>query len=268
MIRLAIRAPAEHAERVLAGLLDTAPGGVEQVDGDGWVEYAVYGAPGELPSLPQGRAQVAGIAVEVSGREVADDWQERWKRFHEPVLVGERLYVRAPWEEPPGRPGVEDVVIDPARAFGTGSHATTRLCLELLGELEPGGPLADLGCGSGVLAIAAAKLGFGPVMAFDNDVAALEATRENARLNGVELARVERLDLGMSAPPAAPVVLANLLLPLLVRLSELWDEPPPLLVASGLLDREADEAVGALAPLRERERRSLNGWTAVLLERG
>ncbi|HEV2074807.1 MAG TPA: 50S ribosomal protein L11 methyltransferase, partial [Thermoleophilaceae bacterium] len=132
MIRLAIRAPFEASEPVAAALLELAPSGLEQVDGDGFVEYAIYGAPGEVPSLPDGPAEIGGIPVTVRGDEVPDDWEERWKRFHGPVLVDGRLYVRPPWAEPAVRPGVVEVVIDPGRAFGTGSHPTTRLCLELM----------------------------------------------------------------------------------------------------------------------------------------
>lgn len=267
MIRLAIRARTEDAEQVLAGLLDFAPGGVEQVDGAGFVEYAVYGTPGELPSLPEGEAQVSGLKVMVSGREVPDDWHDRWKRFHQPVLIRDRLYIRAPWEQLANRPGVEEIVIDPGRAFGTGTHPTTRLCLELLLDVEPGGSLADLGCGSGVLAIAAAKLGFGPITALDSDRAALEATRENARANGVELHSVEHFDLGMGPPPISRTVVANLMLPLLVRLPEVWHEPPEAIVMSGLLDHEADEAVSSFRPLVERRRVERGGWAAVLLTR-
>lgn len=267
MIRLAIRARSEDAEQVLAGLLDFAPGGVEQVDGDGFVEYAVYGTPGELPSLPEGQAQVSGLKVMVSGREVPDDWHDRWKRFHQPVLIRDRLYVRAPWEKLANRAGVDEIVIDPGRAFGTGTHPTTRLCLELLLDVDPAGSLADLGCGSGVLAIAAAKLGFGPVIALDSDRAAIEATQENARANGIALDRVEHFDLGMGPPPTSRTVAANLMLPLLVRLPEVWHEPPEVLVMSGLLDHEADEAVAAFAPLMERRRVELGGWAAVLLSR-
>ncbi|MEA2439137.1 MAG: ribosomal protein methyltransferase, partial [Thermoleophilaceae bacterium] len=144
------------------------------MDGDGWVEYALYGSPGELPSLPEGSASVGGTLVQVRGEEVPEDWAERWKRFHVPLLLGGRLYVRPPWEQPAVRPGVQEVVIDPGQAFGTGTHPTTRLCLELMLELDSsGGSFADLGCGSGVLAIAAAKLGFSPVSAFDADRAAV-----------------------------------------------------------------------------------------------
>src|SRR3954470_5726322 len=187
MIRLAFRAPADQAELVLAALIDIAPSGVEQVDGDGVTEFAVYGAPGELPSFPEGEADVGGIVVQVSGREVPDDWAERWKRFHRPVLIGGTLYVRPPWEEPAVRPGVVEIVIDPGQAFGTGTHPTTALCLELMLGLKASGSFVDLGCGSGVLAIAAAKLGFGPIAAVDAERQAVEATRVNAIANGVAL---------------------------------------------------------------------------------
>jgi ribosomal protein L11 methyltransferase len=234
------------------------------VDGDDYVEYAVYGAPGELPALPEGEAEVAGVRVRVTGREVAADWAERWRRFHEPVLVGGRLFVRPPWRE--RRPGALDLVIDPGRAFGTGAHPTTRLCLELLLGLQPSGSLADLGCGSGVLAIAAAKLGFGPVIALDSEPPALDATRANARANGVTLDRVERLDVRERRPPAAATVTANLTAPLLRRVAEWLVERPDALIVSGLLDREADEVAAAFGPeLRERRRLSKSGWSALLL---
>src|SRR4051812_36752947 len=183
MIRLAIRAKRADAEQVNAALLEVAPGGIEQVDRDDHVEFALYGAPGELPSLPHGAAEIGGARVTVSGDEVPEDWVERWKRFHAPVLIGGTVYVRPPWEEPAVRPGVREVVIDPGQAFGTGAHPTTRLCLELILELDGRGSFADLGCGSGVLAIAAAKLGFAPVGAYDADRGAVAATLANARDN-------------------------------------------------------------------------------------
>jgi ribosomal protein L11 methyltransferase len=250
----------------LAALLELTPAGLEQVDGDGWVEYALYGAPGELPSLPEGEAEVAGTRVQVRGEEVPEDWAERWKRFHVPLLLDGRLYVRPPWEQAAVRAGVHEVVIDPGQAFGTGSHPTTRLCLELLLELEPRGSFADLGCGSGVLAIAAAKLGFGPVSAFDADRAAVAATDMNARANAVLLERVERLDLRAEAAPSADVVAANLMRPLLLRVAELIEDRPRALILSGLLDHEADEVAAAFAPLAERRRLSSKGWTALLLD--
>jgi ribosomal protein L11 methyltransferase len=264
LIRLTFRARPEHAEPLLAALLELAPAGVEHVDGEGFVEYAVYGAPGELPALPEGRAELAGIPVRVSGEEVPDDWAERWKRFHEPLLVGS-IWVRPPWAGP--REGSVDVVIEPAQAFGTGAHPTTRLSLELLLGLEPGGSLADLGCGSGVLAIAAARLGFAPVTAVDKDPAAIEATHANARANGVELERVELVNLREHPAPKAATVVANLTRPLLLRVAQLMPQRPRALIASGLLDEEADGAAAAFAPLVERRRLSSGGWSAVLLTR-
>jgi len=271
VIRLALRVRRADAELVLAELLSLAPAGVEENDvGADVVEYALYGAPGELPVLPDLRAAAGDALVDVATTEVADDWAERWRAFHAPVIVGGRLHVRAPWH-PPGPPGAHDVVIDPGQAFGTGAHATTRMCLELLLELEPEGrPVVDLGCGSGVLAIAAAKLGLGPVLGVDHDPLAIEATAHNAAANGVELA-VRPYDLMRDGPaPAAPVVLANLLGPLLRRLAEVGfdpgGEPPRALIASGLLAAEAGDIAAAFARrgLHERTRRTDGEWAALL----
>jgi ribosomal protein L11 methyltransferase len=270
VIRLAVRVRAEHAEVVLAELLELAPNGVEESEDADVVEYAVYGAPGELPALPALEAAAGGALVEVVTTEISDDWFDGWKRFHEPVLVGDRLHVRPPWTEPLDRQGVEEIVIDPGQAFGTGSHATTRMCLELLLELSPGGSFADLGCGSGVLAIAAAKLGWSPVGAVDFEVASVDAARGNAAVNEVDI-EVARADLRREHPPAADTVAANLLRPLLLALPErLVASPPRALVVSGLLRAEGDEAVNAFAPLglRERARREDGDWAALLLERG
>src|SRR3954462_13091510 len=186
MIRLAVRVRREDAEVALAELLALAPAGVEEVDvpGEDLVEYAVYGAPGELPELPDLRAAAGEALVEVRTSEVGDDWAERWRAFHQPVLVDHRLLVRAPWHAPADG-ALPEVVIDPGQAFGTGGHATTRLCLELLLTLSAGGPLVDVGCGSGVLGIAAARLGWDPVLGLDYEAASVQATRDNAAANGV-----------------------------------------------------------------------------------
>ena len=254
---------------MLAALVELAPSGVEQVDGPGFVEYAVYGAPGELPSFPDGEAEVGGALVRVRGEPVADDWAERWRAFHEPVLVerpdGMGLWVRPPWAQP--RADALDLVIDPGQAFGTGAHPTTRLSLELMLGLEPLGSFADLGSGSGVLAIAAARLGFAPVSAFDNERAAVDATRANAAANAVELERVERFNLREVAPPVADTVAANLTRPLLLVVARQMTEHPRALIVSGLLDDEADEAAAAFEPLLERRRLSSLGWSALLLTR-
>jgi ribosomal protein L11 methyltransferase len=266
VIRLAVRVRRDQAEIVLAELLELAPGGVEEREDGDVVEYAVYGAPGELPELPALHAAAGDALVEVTTTEIADDWDERWKAFHAPVEQG-NLRVRPPWEPP--RAGTIDVVIDPAQAFGTGAHATTRLCLELLLELEPGGALVDVGCGSGVLAIAAARLGWAPVLGIDHDREAVHATTANAAANGVEL-EARRHDLLRDGPaPAAPTALANLLRPLLLRVAAdgFAGPPPQILVASGLLVHEGDDVAAAFARLglREADRRRDGDWIALLL---
>ena len=256
---------------MLAELLELAPAGFEQVDGDGFVEFALYGAAGELPDLPAGRARIGPTAVHVSTEQVGDNWADRWREFHRPAQIG-RLYVRPPWCEPL-QDGI-DVVIDPAQAFGTGAHPTTRLSLELLLDVAAGrapavapAPLVDLGCGSGVLAIAAAKLGFAPITAVDHDQAAIDATNDNASANGVTLERVQRHDLRTEPAPVAPVMTANLMRPLLLCVAELLPEQPDTLIVSGLLEGEEEVVAAAFAPLRERRRRRLQGWSALLLTR-
>jgi ribosomal protein L11 methyltransferase len=273
VLRLAVRVQRSQAEIVLAELLELAPSGVEEVDaGADVVEYAVYGAPGELPALPSVRAVAGAALVEVVTSEVGDDWDQRWRSFHKPlVLEGGRLGVRPPWEPRPD--GVEiDVVIDPGHAFGTGAHATTRLCLELMLGLSGSGGFLDLGCGSGVLAIAAARLGWEPVAAVDFDPLAVEATAANADVNEVAL-EVARHDLRADPLRTAPTVAANLLRPLLLtwaaRLGEAGGELPDRVIASGLLVGEADEIAAAFAEvgLRGADRRDSGDWAALLLER-
>ena len=274
MIRLAVRVSHADAADALAELLAFSPAGVEEVDLDDedLVEYVLYGAPGELPSLPALRASVGGALVDVATSEIEDDWGERWRSFHHPAEIAGALLVRAPWHEPAlAAAGLIDIVIEPAQAFGTGAHATTRGCLELLVRLarngEAAGPLLDIGTGSGVLAIAAAKLGYAPVLAVDNDEESLAATRANAEANGVAL-DVGRLDLRSDPLPGVPTVVANLLAPLLLVLSARLERAPGTLIASGLLREQADDVAAAFAwrhRMRERARIEDGDWAAVLL---
>jgi ribosomal protein L11 methyltransferase len=298
VIRLAVRVSCGQAELVLAELLELAPAGVEEVSREsGTIEYAVYGAPGELPALPDVRALAGDALVEISTSEIPDDWHERWKQFHRPVLIeaprepagpaGQgtpipALHVRPPWEAPSERDDVDvrELVIDPGQAFGTGAHASTRLCLELLlamaaGE-RPSGALLDVGTGSGVLAIAAAGLGFAPVLGLDHEQESVDAARENAAVNGVDI-EIERFDLRRQLLPwgdraetsaGPPVVLANLLRPLLLELASTLPWAPSQLIVGGLLREEADEVANAFVErlkLRERERRASGEWAAVWL---
>ncbi|HXQ88623.1 MAG TPA: 50S ribosomal protein L11 methyltransferase [Solirubrobacterales bacterium] len=289
MIRLAVRCAPEQAELVLAELTVLAPNGVEEERGPGYVEYAIYGGEGELPELGDLDAAIGGGRVEVSSTEIPDDWADRWRDFHKPLLVADRLWLRPSWE--PRREGAIDVVVDPGQAFGTGAHPTTRLCLELLCELEAageaGGELVDLGTGSGVLAIAAAKLGWSPVRGYDHEPAALEAAAANAQINDVSLTMAQ-VNLREQLPDLAPVVVANMTAPILKAVScqlmkdggrtrrslhKIATEGPPsvpqTLICSGLLLNEQDEVAAAFAAagLAEAERRQDGDWAALLLRR-
>jgi ribosomal protein L11 methyltransferase len=290
VIRLAVRVCRAQAEIVLAELLELAPGGLEEVDvATDVVEYAVYGSPGELPALPDLQAAVGGALVEISTSEIAEDWQDRWKRFHRPVLISggplqgghdagvPDLYVRPPWEVPADGRAL-DIVIDPGQAFGTGAHPTTRLCLELLIEVaagqRPRGALLDVGTGSGLLAIAGAMLGFDPVVALDHERESVEAASANAARNGVEV-DVRRFDLrseplpkvARHGPPPGPLlVVANLLRPLLLALERGMLGAPDHMIAGGLLAEQVDEVVEAYSKrlsMREHQRRHSGEWSAV-----
>jgi ribosomal protein L11 methyltransferase len=255
---------------VLAELLELAPSGVEEVDHGDTIEYAVYGAPGELPALPDLRAAAGTAFVDITTTEVADDWDSRWRSFHRPVTIGGRLHVRPPWLPSVEDPALTEIVIEPAQAFGTGAHPTTRLCLEALLDLEPDGPLVDLGCGAGVLSIAAAKLGWAPVLGIDHEHESVQATLDNAEANGVDV-QGRRVDLLRDGPvPAAPTVVANLMRPLLLHVARAGfaGEVPRTLVVSGLLEHEADEVARAFAALGLVEwwRRVDGEWAALRLE--
>jgi len=260
MIRVAVRVAREHAETVLAELLELVPGGLEEREDGDVVEYVLYGAEGELPNMGVVRAAAGDALVDVHTSELPDDWDERWRSFHQALDVGP-IRVRPPWE--PARPQALDVVIDPGQAFGTGSHPTTRLTLELLAAIEPSGALADWGCGSGILSISAAKLGWRPVLACDYDPASVDATREGADANGVELT-VSHVDLRTALGPYAPTIVANLVTPLLLDLAPRIDRLPERLIFSGVYAHEVDQVLAAF-PMREARRLTGGGWAAVEL---
>ena len=198
MRRVSVAVPAERAEEARAQMLELFPQGFEEVDSADGVELVAYTDAG-------GEERLWHTFGGVRGEDVAADWRDRWKSFHRPVQIGP-LWIGPPWDEPPQ--GVVPVVIDPGRAFGTGAHPTTQLCIELLLELEPAG-VVDFGSGSGVLSIVAAKLGFTPVVALDTEESAVEATLANAAANGVAV-DARRVDVLTELLPEQEVALANI----------------------------------------------------------
>ena len=268
LVRLGIRVRADRAEVALAQLLPILESGAEERELDGAVEYAVYGPSGELPGVDEIRSLAGDALVDVRAEPVEDGWEVRWHEHLRPVRAGD-LVVRPPWVD--GSP--DDLVIDPGTFFGAGTHATTRLCLELLQECPPGGALCDWGAGTGVLAIAAARLGWEPVTAVELDAAAVDLIQANAARNSVELHAREG-DVRAGAPPA-PTVVANLPRAVLLDAARTIEparrrgpaDVPLRVIVAGMLEGEADEVVGAFEPLGLRKRRRIedDGWAALVL---
>jgi ribosomal protein L11 methyltransferase len=246
----------------------------------GWVDesldtgfaYLVYLAqePGWQERLEALRQELASysLTVTVGGQVKDEDWAENWKRFYHPMRVGRSLVICPSWEEYTGDDQRHRVILDPGSAFGTGYHPTTRLCLELLEKVEAGSYL-DVGTGSGILAIAAHKLGAGPIVAVDNDPVAVKVARENLALNQVP-AQVELSE----GPPAGSyrVVTANLVAAVLIELAEALSNslaPSGQLICGGIIEPRAEETLRALtaAGLDLVEQVQQEDWVSLRLRR-
>ncbi len=268
LVEVAVRVDREHVDMAELAVGEFSPGGFQQeTEGeDGPERFAVFVPAGDEGTFT---SWLAGAGITILGEPVVtpvpSDWDERWKEFHQPVLIG-GLWIGPPWQEGQAPEGVKRIVIEPAQGFGTGAHPTTRLVLALLQD-QPRASVLDLGCGSGVLAIAAAKLGFGPVTAIDNDPVAIESTFDNLRRNDVDgLVKAFVRDVLQDDIPKADVVLANVLLEPLVRIAPRMTAPR--LVLSGLLRSQVDDCVAAYeaAGYVLRERRDRDGWSAIVLD--
>jgi ribosomal protein L11 methyltransferase len=231
-------------------MIELFPEGFEEIDQPGGVELVAY-------TDPHGEERIwhafGGTAL---AEDVASGWESRWREFHRPVRVGP-VWIGQSWQERPA--DAIPVVIEPGRAFGTGAHATTRLCVELLLQVEPAS-LLDVGCGSGVLAISAGKLGFGPLFAVDEDEQAVEVTRANAAANGVDL-DVRCGDALEDDLPSTGVVVANITRATVEAVGARVESPT--LITSGYL---AGEEV-RFARYDHVARASDDGWAADLHRR-
>ncbi len=268
LVEVAVHVDREHVDMAELAVGEFSPGGFQQeTEGeDGSERFAVFVPAGDEGTFT---SWLAGAGIAIVGEPVVtpvpSDWAERWKEFHQPVLIG-GLWVGPPWQEDQAPEGVKRIVIEPAQGFGTGAHPTTRLVLALLQD-QPRASVLDLGCGSGVLAIAAAKLGFGPVTAIDNDPVAIESTFDNLQRNDVDgLVKAFVRDVLQDDIPKADVVLANVLLEPLVRIAPRMTAPR--LVLSGLLRSQVDDCVAAYeaAGYVLRERRDRDGGSAIVLD--
>lgn len=260
---------AEEAPMVIAEACERLGAGCQErnlASGRVAIDFWVDGDPKEASDTLAAVLRGVGAENSVETAEQSDDWKDALKRHHQPVTIGGRLYLRPPWVSP--RDGFLDVVIDPGMAFGTGQHATTRGCLELLTRVPADGALLDLGCGSGVLAIAARRLGFSSARAVDLDPLAVGATIANSRANGVGLA-VAQVDILHTKLSWSPTVTANLMSEVLLELAGLVGPPVRRMILSGLMDDEAPEVIAAYERLGLglADSVSADGWTSALVVR-
>jgi len=214
---------------------------------------------------------------------IADqNWMEAWKVHYQPIPIGKRLIIIPVWMDST-EPSRTSIRIDPGMAFGTGTHPTTQLCLELLEiafDAKTPQAVIDVGCGSGILSVAAIKLGSEIALGVDIDQASVKNSRENADNNAIpvekfqiELGSVAEVKTGQFVISQAPLVLANILAPVLIRLFDggLADliAPDGAIILSGILDHQANDVVaaGEKQGLKLTDKRQINDWVALLMRR-
>jgi len=233
------------------------------------VYLSVQDNPGEAAAWLAERLSAGGIAHEIEIHSCrSEDWENNWKAYFHPMPVGERLLIQPAWEEPADPQGRAVLLIEPGLAFGSGSHATTRLCMEALERaVKPGCDVLDVGCGSGILSVAAVLLGAGRVLGVDIDPMAVECARENAERNAVACEFVQG-DLATGVEGQYDVVVSNIVADAIISLSGQIArhlKPGGVWVSAGIIDtREGDvrEALGANG-WRIVERQEEEGWVCL-----
>jgi ribosomal protein L11 methyltransferase len=234
MFRTSFRAPEDGREALLDLLLPLLPAGVREA---GDTVSTISGAPPDRAALEAAAGrELDGWTVE----EVPADWRVRRALLGGGgIVVNGRLAIRAPWDSPPAEDVVDVVVERRGNAFGSGSHPTTQMCIALLLDLEPAGGAADLGCGVGTLAIAAAKLGWAPVVAVDRVPVAIETARDNVARNGVAV-ECSVADLAVDEVPLAPLLLINAPPPVHERVVEAMTDEVGHVIVSGIVANEVE----------------------------
>jgi ribosomal protein L11 methyltransferase len=268
MREVIVRFPAYALDGVLDRILPIVPDGVREApSARGQVELRMTGP--HLPSLRDIARAMRPAPFQISERAVPDDWRERRLADYQAHPIGDRVVVRPPWAPAPPD-GMIDIVLEEGGAFGAGTHPTTRKCLELMLAMTPGGSFADLGCGSGVLAILAGLLGFSPLTAVDVQPGSVEATRVNAARAGLE---IEAAVADLSAEPAPPAAsfVANVPPAVHAGIAASWrDEPEPRVgFISGFGPPHADGVaeVYAVCGFTEQDRHIQHGWVVSELRR-
>lgn len=264
MRELVLRLSRDHVEDVLDRLLPIVPAGIHEIERGPEIELRMRGAV--LPTVEEVVGAVGSWPYELAEREVSDDWRVRREAEYEADLIGGRLVIRPEWAPQPAS-DVIDIVLGEGAAFGAGSHPTTRTCLDLLLDIPARGTFADLGCGTGVLAILAARLGWEPVVAVDIRPEAVEAAEQNAVRNGVSL-QTRLLDLQSQPPPAADGFAANIPAALHAAVAPALAHAPQVGLLSGFSPDDAPKVVDAYAARGLRVARAVetHGWMVVLLQ--
>lgn len=270
-LEIRLSGPAELAARAELVLHSHSfPGWVDEepAAGFGFLLYLPQ-EPGWQERLSYLRQALPEAHIDTGNQVRDEDWAENWKQFYHPLEVGRNLVICPSWEKFTPRPEQKVVILDPGSAFGTGYHWSTRLCLEFLEEVAPRQPMLDLGTGSGILAIAAARLGVTDILAVDNDPVAVKVARENVDINGCHM----RVELAEAAEPAGyALVTANLIASLLVeKAAELQAclSVGGQLICGGIIRERKQEVIDALTATglvleadKDREE-----WVSLLLRR-
>jgi ribosomal protein L11 methyltransferase len=266
MREVVLTVPRIAVEDVLDRLLLIVPGGVHEGRAGAHVELRMSGA--DVPAADEIARAVGRWPHRLTEREAPDDWRERRLEEYEPDVIGGRLVVRPEWA-PPAPHGFIDIALGESAAFGGGTHVTTRTCLEWLLEIQPRGSFADLGCGTGVLGILAARLGWQPIVALDVQPESVDAAADNAARNGV-VVQAALADLAAEPPPRVDGFAANVPALMHELIGDALAEPSPcvaLVSGFGPEDAAAVFAAYARRGLGVRRQDERLGWMVAVLER-